>query len=206
MFSLYLCLKEMSVSGWNMTEEGWDLIVRYICGILVILRRIFLCSYSPLPQRSVYPKEGCAGGERSRGEAVWGAAESTWSVQPGEAETEGRPHHGLQLPPEGKQRGRLCDRTQGNGLELCQRRFRMDFRKMFLTQSVVEHTPQSGGHSTNLTEFKLVCVQVHGVILGAVLCRARSWTWLSLQVPSNLAYSVILYKHPLKTHHTKANN
>lgn len=39
-------------------------------------------------------------------ETLWGAAEVTWSAQPKEDETEGRPHWALQHPHKGKQRGR----------------------------------------------------------------------------------------------------
>lgn len=72
-----------------MTGEGLDLIIRYIWGVLVILLRIFLCSYSPLSQCSVCPGEGCKGSERGRGEAVRGATEGTWSVHPGAVQWRG---------------------------------------------------------------------------------------------------------------------
>ena len=49
------------------------------------------------------------------------------------------------------------DRTQGNGLELCQRRFRFRIRKRFFIQRVVGHWkrfPRAVVTAPSLTEFK----------------------------------------------------
>ena len=65
----------------------------------------------------------------------------------------------------------ITDRNGGNGLKLCQGRFRLDIRKRFFTQRMVGHWNSLSRElvtAPSLTEFKK-CV------LG-MLCRARSWT------------------------------
>ncbi|KAJ7395039.1 hypothetical protein BTVI_158767 [Pitangus sulphuratus] len=49
------------------------------------------------------------------------------------------------------------DGTQGNGLKLCQERFRLDIRERFFTQRVVEHwnrLPRQMVTAPSLTQFK----------------------------------------------------
>ena len=49
------------------------------------------------------------------------------------------------------------DRTQGNGRVMCQGRFRLDMRKRFFTQSLVEHwnsLPREAVMAPSLTLFK----------------------------------------------------
>ena len=79
-------------------------------------------------------------------ETVGGVAEVTWSVQPGAEEIEGRLHCSYNFLMRGRGGAGTdlfsvvtSDRTQGNGLKLCQGRFRWDIRKRFRIQRVVGH-------------------------------------------------------------------
>lgn len=85
----------------------------------------------------------------------------------------------------------IRDRTQESGMQLCQGRFALDNRKMFITQRVVgTGTDSTGtGHSTEsgrVQEGFRQCSQAHGVVLG-VSCAGAG---VGLQCPCRL--SVIL--------------
>ncbi|KAJ7396511.1 hypothetical protein BTVI_144087 [Pitangus sulphuratus] len=74
------------------------------------------------------------------------------------------------------------DKIRGNGLKLCQGRFRLDIRKRFLPQRVVGHwnrLPREVVTAPNLAEFKKHLDNTLGHMVGLlemVLCGARSWT------------------------------
>lgn len=79
-------------------------------------------------------------------EALWGAGEFTWFVQPG-GDWGRTSHCGIQHPQEGQWGGRqtliplaTSDRSRGNGMELCQDRFTSGTRKGLFTLRVVGHS------------------------------------------------------------------
>lgn len=59
-------------------------------------------------------------------------------------------------------------------MELCQGRFMLDIRSRFFPQRLVEHCNRLPREWSWPCE--LEGAQAHGGIVGAVLCRARSWT------------------------------
>lgn len=84
------------------------------------------------------------------------------------------------------------DRTQENGMNFCQGRFRLSIRKRFLSQRVVwpwNILPRAVVTAPSLREFKkrLDSAVRHMVrTLGVVLCRAGSWSLMMTWVPFNL--------------------
>ncbi|RMC14023.1 hypothetical protein DUI87_09110 [Hirundo rustica rustica] len=98
-------------------------------------------------------------------------------------ETEGRPHCGLSFLIRGRggagtdvSSTATSDRTQGNGLMLCQGRFKLDMRKMVFTQRVAGHwnrLPRDMVKAPNLTEFKK-CLDQHSQCLSCSVALAVS--------------------------------
>lgn len=101
----------------------------------------------------------------------------------------------LQLKKEAIQKLLAFNLTRRNGMEQCQRRFRLHIRESFHPE---------GGWPWNRLPREMVTAQdwvqeafgqgsqARGVILGAVLSRVRSWTWWSLRVPSSSGNSITL--------------
>lgn len=88
-------------------------------------------------------------------------------------------------------------------MKLCQGKFSLNIRKRLITQRVAESFTQvkavhfycsttehlGSGHRTKPDRIQEVleqCSQVYGVILGDVLCRARSWILMIILGPFQL--------------------
>lgn len=110
---------------------------------------------------------------------------------------------GLQHSHEGKWRSKSwscysCDQWQDSRkwCGLSWGRFRSDIRKMFFTQRMVGHGPDSPGKWSQHQQFNK-CVWT--MLLGTgcdcwgVLCRTRGWTWGSWWIPSKSAYFMVLW-------------
>ncbi|KAJ7402848.1 hypothetical protein BTVI_82615 [Pitangus sulphuratus] len=145
-------------------------------------------------------KEGYEDGEGSKGEAIQAMAEITWFVQPGEEDTEGRPRCSCSFFTKGVGGAGTdpfsvvtSDRTQGNGLKLCQRRFRLSIRKnLYYLEGgwALEQALQESGQSTNLTEFKKLLDNAlrHMIGFSGYLVQGHE---LDFNEPFNSGYSMI---------------
>lgn len=133
--------------------------------------------------------------EESWGQDFGVVAEVSWLAQPGEGSRMAL----WQSAPDSREGGAdLClgtiDRTQGNRMNLCQRKLRLGIRKRFFTGTLASHwfrLPR-----------EMVMAQPVGV-QGALQCcsflaiwfnlkLSGSWSQRSLWLPSNLTHSVIL--------------
>lgn len=86
------------------------------------------------------------------------------------------------------------DRTQGNSMELHHRRVRGVIGKGYLAEGGGHGTaPPSSRHSPKCGSLGSILKMLSdiGSEFRVVLCRARGWTQWSLQVSSNLGYSMI---------------
>lgn len=91
------------------------------------------------------PREAQQSGEGSQTQALWGMAEEAVIPWSGE-EAQSRPSYSLQLPERRLQWGRFqpllpskSNKMRGNGLKLCQGRFRSDNGKNYLSEGVVRY-------------------------------------------------------------------
>ena len=109
-------------------------------------------------------REGQWSCDGSGAQVLWGAAEETGIVQSGEEEVQGKRYCFLQLPEGRSLRGGgwtlllgNSDRMTGNGLKLCQGRYRLDIRKHFFSKTVMvrrRRLLKEVGESPSLEAFK----------------------------------------------------